>query len=133
MSEEDNKGFAVPGKNLETLFLQLAETGNQYVNTAIHDHIKELVTDFLDLDFSNNKYGFYILDEDEYTEDMDNTQQYYFFDEEAVLDFIDDFIGKQINKDLMSLAEEGLIEYMWDDNKNDFVFKITDKGKDIVE
>lgn len=133
MSEEDNKGFAIPGKNLESLFLQLSETGNDYVYTAIHEHIDDLLKQFHNLDFSANKYGFYILEDDEYTEDMDKTESYYFFQDESILDFIDDFIGNQINKDLKSLSDLELVEYMWDDVKNDFVFKITDKGRGYIE
>lgn len=126
---DDDMGYAVPGNKLVMLFSELSKTGTEYTQYCVQDNLDVVIKKFLSLDFSNNKYNFYTLDESEYSTDMDKDETYYFFQEEDLVDFLNDFVSEQINQDLMHLNKMGLVEYKWDDVKNDFVFNITDAGK----
>lgn len=128
-TNDDNMGYAVPGNKLVILFSELSKTGTEYTQHCVQDNLDEVVKKFLSLDFSNNKYNFYTLDESEYSTDMDKDETYYFFQEEDLVDFLNDFVSEQINHDLMQLNKMGLVEYKWDDVKNDFVFGLTEAGR----
>jgi hypothetical protein len=128
---EDDMGFAVPESKLSLLFTELAKQSSEYAKYCVGDNLDKMIKQFTSLDFSNNPYGFSIVEETEFDQYMDKDETYYFFLEEGIVDFINDFVDKQINDDLMHLSKMGLVEYRWSDEKNDFIFSLTDDARDM--
>lgn len=49
------------------------------------------------------------------------------FKQENIFDYMDAIITKELNKDLMQLVKMGLVDYYWDSEKEDFIFKTLSK------
>ena len=128
---EDDMGYAVPESKLALLFVELAKQSSEYAKYCVGDNLDKMIKQFTSLDFSNNPYGFSIVEETEFDQHMDKDETYYFFLEEGIVDFINDFVDKQINDDLMHLSKMGLVEYRWSDEKKDFIFSLTDDARDM--
>lgn len=45
------------------------------------------------------------------------------FKQENIFEYMDAIVSRELNNDLRKLVDMGLVDYYWDDSKQDFIFK----------